>query len=95
MVIKHETFTPYPYQTAAVQAFQVTGHGVVVLPCGAGKTVIGVLAMAALGTRTLVLTSSREAVRRNGGVRAGAACATAAAVVARPALERRRSQRRA
>lgn len=56
-----DTFTPYPYQTAAVQAFQATGHGVIVLPCGAGKTMIGVLAMAALGTRTLVLTSSREA----------------------------------
>ena len=61
IAVKHETFTPYPYQTAAVQAFSVTGHGVVVLPCGAGKTIIGVLAMAALGTRTLILTSSREA----------------------------------
>jgi hypothetical protein len=59
--VKLDTFTPYPYQTAAVAAFRVTGHGVIVLPCGAGKTVIGVLAMAALGTRTLVLTSSREA----------------------------------
>lgn len=61
VVVKHESFTPYPYQTAAVQAFAATGHGVVVLPCGAGKTIIGVLAMAALGTRTLILTSSREA----------------------------------
>jgi len=61
VVVKADTFTPYPYQTAAVAAFRVTGHGVIVLPCGAGKTVIGVLAMAALGTRTLVLTSSREA----------------------------------
>jgi len=59
--VKHETFTPYSYQTAAVHAFEATGHGVIVLPCGAGKTVIGILAMAALGTRTLVLTSSREA----------------------------------
>jgi DNA excision repair protein ERCC-3 len=59
--IKTDAFTPYPYQTAAVAAFRVTGHGVIVLPCGAGKTMIGVLAMAALGTRTLVLTSSREA----------------------------------
>ena len=61
VAVKHETFTPYPYQTAAVRAFEATGHGVIVLPCGAGKTVIGILAMAALGTRTLVLTSSREA----------------------------------
>jgi DNA excision repair protein ERCC-3 len=61
VAVKRDSFTPYPYQTAAVQAFQATGHGVIVLPCGAGKTLIGVLAMAALGTRTLVLTSSREA----------------------------------
>jgi len=59
--IQDGTFTPYPYQLEAVRAFRASGHGVVVLPCGAGKTVIGVLAMAALGTRTLVLTSSREA----------------------------------
>ena len=61
VTVKHETFTPYAYQTAAVRAFEATGHGVIVLPCGAGKTVIGILAMAALETRTLVLTSSREA----------------------------------
>ncbi len=61
VTVKHETFTPYAYQTEAVRAFEATGHGVIVLPCGAGKTVIGILAMAALGTRTLVLTSSREA----------------------------------
>lgn len=56
-----ELFTPYPYQLAAVKAFTASGHGVVVLPCGAGKTVVGLLAMEALATRTLVLTSSREA----------------------------------
>lgn len=58
---RRDLFTPYPYQTAAVEAFTASGHGVVVLPCGAGKTVIGLLAMEALGARTLVLTSSREA----------------------------------
>jgi DNA excision repair protein ERCC-3 len=61
VAVKHDSFTPYPYQTAAVRAFRATGHGVIVLPCGAGKTLIGVLAMAELGTRTLVVTSSREA----------------------------------
>ena len=59
--VRTDVFTPYPYQTAAVTAFTRAGHGVVVLPCGAGKTVIGMLAMEALGTRTLVLTSGREA----------------------------------
>ncbi len=58
---RRDVFTPYPYQDAAVAAFVVSGHGVIVLPCGAGKTVVGLLAMEKLATRTLVLTSSREA----------------------------------
>lgn len=58
---RRDVFTPYPYQDAAVAAFSLAGHGVVVLPCGAGKTVVGLLAMEKLATRTLVLTSSREA----------------------------------
>jgi DNA excision repair protein ERCC-3 len=58
---RRDVFTPYPYQDAAVAAFAVAGHGVIVLPCGAGKTVVGLLAMERLATRTLVLTSSREA----------------------------------
>jgi DNA excision repair protein ERCC-3 len=58
---RRDLFTPYPYQEAAVAAFAVAGHGVIVLPCGAGKTVVGLLAMEKLATRTLVLTSSREA----------------------------------
>ncbi|AKF09565.1 DNA repair helicase XPB [Sandaracinus amylolyticus] len=59
---RDDVFTPYPYQRAAVDAFVAAGsHGVVVLPCGAGKTVVAMMAMAALGVRTLVLTSGREA----------------------------------
>lgn len=58
---RRDRFTPYPYQEAAVTAFMASGHGVIVLPCGAGKTVVGLLAMEGLATRTLVLTSSREA----------------------------------
>lgn len=58
---RRDVFTPYPYQDAAVAAFAVAGHGVIVLPCGAGKTIVGLLAMERLATRTLVLTSSREA----------------------------------
>lgn len=58
---RRDVFAPYPYQTASVAAFAAAGHGVVVLPCGAGKTIVGLLAMEALQTRTLVLTSSREA----------------------------------
>jgi DNA excision repair protein ERCC-3 len=59
---RSDVFQPYAYQTRAVEAFiQAGGHGVVVLPCGAGKTVIGLMAAARLGVRTLVVTSGREA----------------------------------
>lgn len=59
---RRDRFTPYPYQTQAVEAFRDAGsHGVIVLPCGAGKTVVALLAMEALATRTLVIGSSREA----------------------------------
>jgi DNA excision repair protein ERCC-3 len=58
---RRDVFTPYPYQTAAAQAFVAAGHGVIVLPCGAGKTIVGLLAIEALATRALILTSNREA----------------------------------
>ena len=55
------------YQRDAVAAFwrggsPLGGNGVVVLPCGAGKTVVGIGAMAAVGRRTLVLTTNVTAV---------------------------------
>ncbi len=57
------------YQEGAVAAFYAGGDarggsGVVVLPCGAGKTVVGIAAMAALQTETLVLTTSTTAVEQ-------------------------------
>jgi DNA excision repair protein ERCC-3 len=57
------------YQQAAVDAFHAGGgadggSGVIVLPCGAGKTVIGLATMAALQTNTLVITPSTVAVRQ-------------------------------
>ena len=55
------------YQREAVAAFHRDGHasggsGVVVLPCGAGKTVVGIGAMALVGRKTLVLTTNHTAV---------------------------------
>ena len=38
--------------------------GVIVLPCGAGKTIVGITAMAALKKSTLVLTTSTTAVEQ-------------------------------
>jgi len=57
------------YQAAAANAFHASGSdrggcGVVVLPCGAGKTVVGIAAMQLLQTNTLVLTTNTVAVRQ-------------------------------
>jgi DNA excision repair protein ERCC-3 len=40
------------------------GSGVIVLPCGAGKTIVGIAAMALCGRNTLVLTTSITAVKQ-------------------------------
>ncbi len=40
------------------------GSGVIVLPCGAGKTIVGIAAMALLQRSTLVLTTSITAVKQ-------------------------------
>lgn len=62
MAARRDVFSPYAYQGRAVESFVDSGgHGVVVLPCGAGKTVVALLAMARLGVRTLIVTSGREA----------------------------------
>jgi DNA excision repair protein ERCC-3 len=52
------------YQQEAVRAFVAGGHGVVVLPCGAGKTVVGIAAISALATHTLILCTSVSAVHQ-------------------------------
>jgi DNA excision repair protein ERCC-3 len=60
--LRGERFTPYPYQDQAAAAFaRAGGHGVVVLPCGAGKTIVAMLAVHALQTQTLIITTGREA----------------------------------
>ncbi len=55
------------YQVEAVDAFlggPSGGSGVVVLPCGAGKTLVGIAAMAKLGMRTLVLCTGHTALQQ-------------------------------
>jgi DNA excision repair protein ERCC-3 len=41
-----------------------TGYGVVVLPCGSGKTIVGMIIMALLKTNTLILTTNVAAVHQ-------------------------------
>ncbi|WP_036730163.1 DNA repair helicase XPB [Paenibacillus sp. FSL R7-277] len=56
------------YQREAVRKFQGTGghggSGVVVLPCGAGKTVVGLAVLEQLQCETLILTSSTTSVEQ-------------------------------
>ena len=62
-------FTVRDYQREAADIFHAGGNvrggsGVIVLPCGAGKTVVGIAAMALLQKNTLVLTTSITAVKQ-------------------------------
>jgi DNA excision repair protein ERCC-3 len=52
------------YQREAVAGFWAGGSGVVVLPCGAGKTLVGIAAMARAQATTLVLVTNTVAVRQ-------------------------------
>ncbi|GAA4211782.1 MULTISPECIES: DNA repair helicase XPB [Microbispora] len=47
-----------PYQKEAADAFWHGGSGVVVLPCGAGKTIVGAAAMAHARATTLILVTN-------------------------------------
>jgi DNA excision repair protein ERCC-3 len=64
-----EAFALRPYQIEAVDAFHAGGSerggsGVIVLPCGAGKTVVGIGALARVQAYTLVLTTNVTALRQ-------------------------------
>jgi DNA excision repair protein ERCC-3 len=52
------------YQREAVDGFWAGGSGVVVLPCGAGKTLVGAAAMAEAGATTLILVTNTVAGRQ-------------------------------
>ena len=64
-----QKFALRDYQKQAVDVFydsgrETGGSGVLVLPCGAGKTIIGIGAMAQIGMNTLILTTSTSAVHQ-------------------------------
>jgi DNA excision repair protein ERCC-3 len=55
------------YQAEAVDAFDLGeegGSGVVVLPCGSGKTIVGIAAMVKLQCATLILTTNVTSIRQ-------------------------------
>jgi DNA excision repair protein ERCC-3 len=52
------------YQRAAAESFWHGGSGVVALPCGAGKTIVGATAMALAGATTLILVTNTVAARQ-------------------------------
>ena len=52
------------YQQKAVDNFFDGGSGVVVLPCGAGKTLVGAGAMATAKTTTLILVTNTVSARQ-------------------------------
>jgi len=65
----HQPFSIRDYQQSAISAFYrgggpEGGSGVVVLPCGAGKTIVGIGVMARLQTETLILVTNTVALRQ-------------------------------
>lgn len=64
-----KSFAVRAYQERASSVFYADGSarggsGVIVLPCGAGKTIVGMAIMATLQTSTLILTPNTVAVRQ-------------------------------
>ncbi len=64
-----EPFHLRSYQKTAADLFYQAGQarggsGVIVLPCGAGKTMVGMAAMAVIQQKTLILTSSLTSVHQ-------------------------------
>jgi len=62
-------FAPRDYQITAAQSVvgsgaSGSGYGVVVLPCGSGKTIVGMMIMSMLKTNTLILTTNVAAVHQ-------------------------------
>jgi DNA excision repair protein ERCC-3 len=69
MATSGEPFIVRDYQRDSASVFHAGGDvrggsGVIVLPCGAGKTIVGIVAMTLLQKNTLVLTTSITAVKQ-------------------------------
>ena len=64
IALKQEDWKIRPYQELAAEGFWHGGSGVVVLPCGAGKTIVGAAAMAHAKATTLILVTNTVAARQ-------------------------------
>jgi DNA excision repair protein ERCC-3 len=64
IALREEGWQLRSYQRQAVEHFWAGGSGVVVLPCGAGKTLVGAAAMAEVGATTLILVTNTVAGRQ-------------------------------
>jgi DNA excision repair protein ERCC-3 len=62
--LAQDGWTLRPYQEQAVEGFWHGGSGVVVLPCGAGKTLVGAAAMATAKATTLILVTNTVSARQ-------------------------------
>ena len=59
-----EEWQPRQYQTEAAEGFWHGGSGVVVLPCGSGKTIVGAMAMVLAQATTLILVTNTVSARQ-------------------------------
>ncbi|MEJ3656878.1 DNA repair helicase XPB [Actinomycetes bacterium KLBMP 9759] len=64
IALAEDGWTLRDYQRQAVEGFWAGGSGVVVLPCGAGKTLVGAAAMAQAQATTLILVTNTVAGRQ-------------------------------
>ncbi len=62
--LKEEGWHLRDYQREAAESFWHGGSGVVVLPCGAGKTIVGAAAMAHAKATTLILVTNTVSARQ-------------------------------
>ena len=64
IALAEDGWTLRPYQEQAVDGFWDGGSGVVVLPCGAGKTLVGAASMAKASATTLILVTNTVSARQ-------------------------------
>jgi DNA excision repair protein ERCC-3 len=64
IALKEDGWKIRQYQELAAEGFWHGGSGVVVLPCGAGKTIVGAAAMAHAKATTLILVTNTIAARQ-------------------------------